>query len=191
MCWRPTKNFPLPHTLRVNKNNLQYLKTWGGTWSEYGGAQAQTDWDNFVVFVTSNPMTNQTNYNTVKGQYNTGSLIDYFLLNSYIVSSDWLNWNTSWWRGMDPAGDKKKWRYSLWDLDATFDHYINYSWPNNWQSTTTNDPCEPANLLNDPGGQGHGRIMDLPRPLFLKSAIYHKEWAWRANKNATPLIFKI
>ena len=35
-----------------DKNNLQFLKTWGGTWSEYGGAQAQTDWDNLVNFIT-------------------------------------------------------------------------------------------------------------------------------------------
>ena len=41
------------------------------------------------------------------------------------------------------------------------------------------------------GGQGHGSIMGLPRPLFLKSSIYHKEWAWQANKNATPQIFRI
>ena len=36
-----------------------------------------------------------------------------------------------------------------------------------------------------PRGQGRGSIMGLPRPLFLKSSIYHKEWAWQANKNAT------
>ena len=42
-----------------------------------------------------------------------------------------------------------------------------------------------------PGGQGRGNIMGLPRPLLLKSSIYHKEWAWQANKDATPLIFRI
>ena len=42
-----------------------------------------------------------------------------------------------------------------------------------------------------PGGQGLGSIMGLPRPLLLKSSIYHKEWAWQANKNATPPIFRI
>ena len=42
-----------------------------------------------------------------------------------------------------------------------------------------------------PGGQGRGSIMGLPRPLLLKSSIYHKEWAWQANKNATPSIFRI
>ena len=41
------------------------------------------------------------------------------------------------------------------------------------------------------GGQGRGSIMGLPCPLLLKSSIYHKEWAWQANKNATPPIFRI
>ena len=42
-----------------------------------------------------------------------------------------------------------------------------------------------------PEGQGHGSIMGLPRPLLLKRSIYHKEWAWQANKNAMPPIFRI
>ena len=90
-----------------DKINLQYLKTWGQTWSEYGGPAAQNDWDTFKNFVLSNPMSNQANYQIVKSQFNTGSLIDYFLINMYTVCMDWLNWNTGWWRGMDPNGDKK------------------------------------------------------------------------------------
>ena len=42
-----------------------------------------------------------------------------------------------------------------------------------------------------PGGQGRGNIMGLLRPLLLKSSIYHKEWAWQVNMNATPPIFRI
>ena len=135
-----------------DKNNLQYLKTWGGTWIEYGGPQAQTDWDNLVNFITTNPMNVPANYNAAKSQYNTGSLIDYFLLNSYVVCADWLNWNTAWWRGMDPNGDKKKWRYTLWDMDNTFGHGTNYTGIPT-QSVNA-DPCDPSSL-NDPGGQGH------------------------------------
>ena len=41
-----------------------------------------------------------------------------------MVCADWLNWNTGWWRGKHPEGDKKKWRYILWDEDATFGNYI-------------------------------------------------------------------
>ena len=135
-----------------DKNNLQYLKTWGNTWVEYGGAQAQTDWDNLKNYITTNSMANQANYQTVKSQYNTGSIIDYFLLNSYVVCGDWLNWNTAWWRGLDTAGEKKKWRYTLWDMDNTFDHGTNYTGVPTMSVNA--DPCDPSSL-SDPGGQGH------------------------------------
>jgi PKD repeat protein len=135
-----------------DKNNLQYLKTWGGTWTEYGAPNAQPDWDNFVNFVTTNPMTIQANYDQAKSVFNTGSLIDYFLLNAYVVCQDWLNWNTAWWRGMDTNGDKKKWRYTLWDMDNTFDHGTNYT---GIPSSDPNaEPCDPSTLGNT-GGQGH------------------------------------
>lgn len=135
-----------------DRDNLQYLKTWGGTWSEYGGVQAQTDWDDLVQYITTNDMTVQANYDYVKSVFNTGSLIDYFILNGYTVVADWLNWNTAWWRGMDPAGDKKKWRYTLWDMDASFNHYTNYSSVPDQDASA--DPCDPA-ILGDLGGQGH------------------------------------
>ena len=139
-----------------DKNNLQYLKTWGGTWTEYGAPNAQPDWDNFVNFVTTNPMANQVNYNQAKSEYNMGSLIDYFLLNAYVVCQDWLNYNTGWWRGLDPAGDKKKWRYVLWDMDATFGHYTNYTGIPD--ESPNADPCN-VEGLPDPGGQGHTEIL--------------------------------
>jgi gliding motility-associated-like protein len=135
-----------------DKNNLQYLKTWGGTWTEYGAPNAQPDWNNFVNFVTTSPMAIQANYNQAKSEYNTGSLIDYFLLNAYVVCQDWLNWNTAWWRGMDPNGDKKKWRYTLWDMDNTFDHGTNYTGIPS--SDPDASPCDPSTLGNT-GGQGH------------------------------------
>ncbi len=140
------------HYYDQDRNNLQYIKTWGGTQVEYGGPQAMTDWDNLVDFITLNDMTIQTNYDYVDSVFNTGSLIDYFILNGFIVNSDWLNWNTSWWRGLNPSGDKKKWRYSLWDMDATFNHYTNFSSTSN--QSANSDPCDPASLPNL-GGQGH------------------------------------
>ena len=136
---------------------VDYLKTWGNTWSDlpYSDPAAPAvigNWNAMQNFITTNPMTNQANYNQVKSEFNTGSLIDYFLLNSYVLCMDWLNWNTAWWRGLNPNGDKKKWRYALWDMDATFNHYVNYT---NIPSTTPSaDPCDPSTLGNV-GGQGH------------------------------------
>jgi gliding motility-associated-like protein len=78
-------------------------------------------------------------------------------LNSYTVCADWLNWNTGWWRGLDPAGDKKKWRYILWDMDATFGHYTNFTGIPD--QTANADPCDAENLPN-PGGEGHTVILE-------------------------------
>jgi gliding motility-associated-like protein len=140
-----------------DKFNLQYLKTWGGTWEEYGAPDAQPDWDDLVTYIQTNNMGNPANFAYVDSLLNWESLCDYFMFNSYTVNQDWLNWNTAWWRGMDPNGDKKKWRYTLWDMDATFGHYINYTGIPD--ATANADPCNAENLP-DPGGQGHTDILE-------------------------------
>ena len=137
--------------------NLQFLKTWGATWSEYGGAQAQTDWDNLRNYILTNDMSVPANWDYMDARYNWKSLIDYVCLNSFVVASDWLNWNTAWWHGLDTTATKKKWRYVLWDMDAIFGHYINYTGIPNTGSDA--DPCD-AEGLPDPGGQGHIPILN-------------------------------
>jgi len=153
--------------------HLQYLKTWGSTWSEYGGAQAQTDWNTLKNYINSNNMGVAANFEHVDTTLNWHSLIDYFVLNSYVVTQDWLNWNTAWWRGMDPAGDKKKWRYTLWDMDATFGHYINYTGIPD--PTANADPCNVENLPN-PGGQGH---TDILQKLVDENTVVHQYYVSR------------
>ncbi|MAQ31209.1 MAG: hypothetical protein CMD26_00525 [Flavobacteriales bacterium] len=136
---------------------VDFLKTWGGTWVEFGDNTTENEWDDLVDFITGNDMSDIDNYTYVKSVYNTGSLIDYFILNSYVVAMDWLNWNTGWWRGKNPNGDKRKWRYILWDMDATFGHYVNYTGiPDTGAGA---DPCDPE-TLGDPGGQGHVPILN-------------------------------
>tara|TARA_R110001592_G_scaffold88299_17_gene260103 strand:+ start:888 stop:4184 length:3297 start_codon:yes stop_codon:yes gene_type:complete len=144
---------------------IQFLKTWGATWEEFGAPNAQNDWNALLNFITTNNMAVQANFDYVDSLYNWKSLVDYFCLNSYIVNKDWLNWNTAWWRGIDPAGDKKKWRYTLWDMDAVFGHYVNYT---GIPDTSPNaDPCDAENLP-DPGGEGHTVIMQelMNNPTF-------------------------
>ncbi|MCB0772420.1 MAG: CotH kinase family protein [Flavobacteriales bacterium] len=136
--------------------DLQYLKTWGGTWSEYGGPQAQTDWDALRAYIMGNNMGDPTAFAYVDGQFNWRSLVDYAVLNSYTVCTDWLNWNTAWWRGSNPNGEHRKWGYVLWDNDAVFGHYINYTGVP--ETTPDADPCN-AEALPDPGGQGHIPIL--------------------------------
>jgi gliding motility-associated-like protein len=133
---------------------VDYLKTWGGTWVEFGD---DADWALIRDFMINEDMSDPANYDYATSLYNEKSLVDYFILNGYVVCTDWLNWNTAWWRGRHPDGSAKKWRYVLWDLDATFGHYINYTGVPD--TSPQADPCDPDGL-GDPGGQGHVPILN-------------------------------
>lgn len=127
---------------------MDYIKCWGGTWAEYG---TMAPWSPFVTFVTTNDMTIPANYDYVLDNFNTLSLIDYILLNTFSVCTDWLNWNTAWWRGYDATGTNLTWRYVIWDEDATFGHYINYTGVPD--DSPTASPCDPLSLgAVDPNG---------------------------------------
>lgn len=139
-----------------SENFIHYLKTWGGTWTEYGGAAAQPSWVALRDFILQNNMGDAANFQYVTNNFNWKSQVDYFVVNSVTVCADWLNWNTKWWRGTDPNGDAQQWRYVLWDMDNTFGHGANYTGlPNTGFSA---DPCNVENLPN-PGGQGHTQIL--------------------------------
>lgn len=109
------------------KYDIQVLETWGNTWAEYGGEPAFDDWKSIKNFVLQNDMSDPVKYQWVKDRVNLTSMCDYFICGLNFVASDWINYNTAWWRGTNPAGDHKKWGYMLWDFDATFNYYINYS----------------------------------------------------------------
>lgn len=136
------------------EEDIDFLKTWGGTWAEYG---SRDDWDALFNFIITNDMTDPANYDYVKSELNTGSLIDYMIINTQSVCMDWLNWNTAWWRGKNPDGTKKKWRYILWDMDATFGHYINYTdIPDTGPEA---DPCNTDDLWTGEDFEGHTEML--------------------------------
>ncbi len=127
-----------------NKYNIQFIMTWGNTWVEYGGPQALTDWTALRNYILNNNMATTSNYQYVYDRLDVNSLVDYILANSFTVCSDWLNYNTGWWRGLDSTGTHKKWGYIMWDNDATFGHYINYTGIPN--TTASAQPCDPQTL---------------------------------------------
>lgn len=144
-----------------DKYHLQYILTWGSTWAEYGGAQALSDWSLLFNYIQTNSMANPANYNYVISQYDATSLVDYVLANMMSVCSDWLNWNTGWWRGLDSTGQHLRWGYILWDNDATFGHYINYTGiPNTGPNA---DPCDVETLSGGSDPEGHIQVLNRLR----------------------------
>lgn len=128
------------------KYDIQVLATWGDTWAEYGGEPAFDAWKEVKDLILNNDMSDPVKYQQVKDQVNLTSMCDYFICGLNFVASDWINYNTSWWRGTNPAGDHKKWGYLLWDFDATFDYYINYSGVPNTNANAA--PCD-IDLISD------------------------------------------
>jgi len=144
------------------KYDIQFIMLWGSTWAEYGGQQALDDWYELHDFIMTHDMSNLFTYQAVAAQYDVTSLVDYVIINSYVVCSDWMNWNVGWWRGMNPDGSHRKWAYILWDEDATFGHYINYTGIP--AQTPYVSPCYPEGLTapwQDP--EGHITVLNKLR----------------------------
>ncbi len=140
-----------------DKYHLQYILTWGDTWAEYGGPAALSEWDSLYTFILTHSMSNQVYFNHVDSLLDVKSLADYVLVNSLTVCSDWLNYNTGWWRGLDPAGGHRKWGYILWDNDATFGYYINYTQIPDTSASAL--PCNAESLSGYSDPKGHTKVL--------------------------------
>jgi gliding motility-associated-like protein len=146
------------------KDSVDNLAYWGSLQIRNG---SDTAWVNLYNYVMANPMTNTANYNYVESKLNFKSLIDYMSYNSYLVNSDFINWNSAWWRGRAQSGDKKKWRYWMWDMDNVYDLGENFS---GLPTTGMNaDPCDYENLFENAGpNEGHPDILSklMTNPTF-------------------------
>ncbi len=139
------------------KYDIQYVLTWGNTWAEYGGNKAIQNWKTLYQYIQGNNMADQAKFDNVAAQLDVTSLVDYVIVNSVTVCSDWLNYNTGWWRGLNPEGEHKKWGYILWDNDATFGYYINYTDIPDTSATAL--PCNPETLGGFSDPEGHIKVL--------------------------------
>ncbi|MBL7828181.1 MAG: CotH kinase family protein, partial [Saprospiraceae bacterium] len=106
-------------------------------------------------------MNDPVKFQYVKDRYDYTSLIDYVIANSFTVCTDWLNYNTGLWRGLNPEGAHQRWGYILWDNDATFDHYINYTGLPSTQADA--EPCNPESLTGGSDPQRHIQVLNKLR----------------------------
>lgn len=142
------------------EEDLDWLSYWGGLTVRYGSS---ADWNNLYNFITSNNMAVQANYTQAANRIEVMSVIDYMIINTWSVNSDWVNWNSMWWRGNGTPN--VKWRYVNWDMDNTFNLGQNYS---GWPTTTFNaDPCALSSSFTNAGANmGHfdifNSLMDNP-----------------------------
>jgi hypothetical protein len=174
-----------------DKYHLYYLLYWGGRWAEYGGQPAMDDWDNFYNYIMTLNMANPVNYQYVTERLDEKSLVDYILVNMFTVCSDWLNWNTGWWRGTDTTGGHQKWGYILWDNDAVYGFYINYTGIPNTNPDAA--PCDPEGLgsSSDPEGMIQLLLKLRENPDFNQYYITRQLDLWNTVFSCDNLITKL
>jgi len=142
------------------EEDLDFLTYWGGLNVRYGSAN---DWNDLYAYIMANDLSIPANYNAVSARFDIASAIDYSIINTWSVNSDWINWNTMWWRGR--GNPQVKWKYALWDMDNTFNLGQNFS---GWPTTGfTADPCAlDDNFENAGPNEGHldiyNRLMANP-----------------------------
>jgi gliding motility-associated-like protein len=151
------------------KEGVDMLSYYGGISTENDASgRALSDWCSLYQFVRNNDMKNDANYQYVASQIEVMSLIDYFCLNTFMVNSDWLNWNTAWWRGKHATNGK--WRYRLWDQDNIFNLGQNFSNIPATDAASANacDVQQVSSLLNAGCEQGHLDIFNalMNNPTF-------------------------
>ncbi len=157
----PDKHEHTEYYYGQDKHNLYFIETWGNTWAEYGGAAALNAWNGFYNYVMSSNMNDPAVWQYVTDRFDGTSLVDYVIVNSFTVCSDWLNYNTGWWRGLDSTGTHLRWGYILWDNDATFGHYINYTGiPNTGPNAA---PCNVEGLSGNSDPKGHILLLNKLR----------------------------
>ncbi len=136
------------------ENDIDLLEYWGGLTIEHG---TNAGWNALYNYVNTNDLTIQANYDYVLTQIDKDNFIDNFILNTFMVNSDWLNWNTMWWRGNKPPG--VKWRYALWDLDNVADLGQNYTGWSGGTGPNVNTVCNLQNMFQNSGASnGHAKI---------------------------------
>ena len=138
------------------QDSIDNLAYWGGIQIRDG---SDTGWVNLYNFVMGNSMTVPANYAYVNSKLSFNSIIDYMVYNSYVVNTDFVDWNSAWWRGRATQGDKKKWRYWMWDMDNVYDLGENFS-----GIPTTDmdaDPCAYESTFHNAGPyEGHPDILN-------------------------------
>jgi hypothetical protein len=154
-----------------SKGKVDYIKLWGGQWSEYGSSDG---WDEILDYSYENSICDGDNYQWMKDRVEITSFTDYFILQSFLLNHYGISWDVSWWRGNQPEDGSVKWRHALWDMDHTF---WGTTYTGGFGTESTSLPC--VFLEN-----GTGDLVTLAEALF-EVPEFRDQYVARYNELAT------
>tara|TARA_B100001250_G_scaffold365826_1_gene346787 strand:- start:146 stop:1036 length:891 start_codon:yes stop_codon:yes gene_type:complete len=85
----------------------------------------KNDWLDLMEYIYENDVSNNNIYNIVCEKIDINNLIDYLIIQTFFANKDWPSNNFKFWKS---SQIDNKWRFIVYDLDATFrnDNMFNY-----------------------------------------------------------------
>ena len=103
------------------------------------------EWNSLMNFISTNPLSDSANYAYVKSKVDVQSFMLHYLFSIYMSRSDWPDQNEAKWRPKTVDG---KWKWIMWDMDATVAYYLNPWYDMFNQAIVGSRGYGPSDLLN-------------------------------------------
>lgn len=102
-------------------------------------------WTAMMDFIATHPISDSANYAYLKTQMDVNSFMLHYLFSIYMSRSDWPDQNEAKWRPRTADG---KWKWIMWDMDATVAYYLNPWYDMFAQAITGSRGYGPSDLLD-------------------------------------------
>lgn len=83
-----------------------------------GTEQDLEDFNSKLYFIINNDMRDSQNYAIAGSYFNTGSFIDYYIINVFFENMDWPHNNVKIWRNKNPENGDTRYKFILSDEDT-------------------------------------------------------------------------
>ena len=103
----------------VNPDEVNILANGGSNWSIHHGSNE--DYLSLMDFVTSQDLSDDTNYEMVQDMMDIDQYIDYMIGHMYQAESDWPGNNIKFWKAN--TGEYSRWRWINFDMDGSLNSY--------------------------------------------------------------------
>ncbi len=101
----------------IGKSNIKIERV-------YGDSQADNEYEAMLVWINSNTLSSNANYQQITNQLDPENYSDYIIAETFFANTDWPQNNCDFWRAnsnqTDVAGEygDQRWRWMLYDLDV-------------------------------------------------------------------------
>ena len=108
----------LKEKYKISKNSIDIVKYNNAFEDSYEAIHGKKDeWINLINYISKNDLSNDKIYKKVCDKIDVKNLIDYLIIETFFANKDWPSNNFKFWKSIEKDN---KWRFIIYDLDATF-----------------------------------------------------------------------